>query len=63
MITPKKCAEILNRWEINWTPEYRGFTCAGCLKKIRKAWHIHFMEDGYKREFHLCKKCGKKYNL
>lgn len=63
MITQKQCLAILNKWEINWTPEYRTFTCGRCGRTIRKSWHIHCKEGGFKREFHLCKSCGKKYNL
>ena len=63
MITQKQCAEILNKWPIDYTPRYRTFICGGCGKTIRKAWHIHCVIDGFKREFHLCRRCGLKYKL
>lgn len=63
MISQKDCVRLLNKWPINYTPEYRRYTCADCGKTMVKAWHIHCLEGGYKREFHLCRKCGKKYDL
>ena len=68
MITQKQMLKLLRKWEpIAFSPEhdaeYREFTCAECGRKIRKAWHIHCLIGGYKREFHLCKKDGRLYGL
>jgi len=62
-LTQQDCVDLLNKWDINVVPEYRRFTCAGCGKEMNRAWHIHCLDGGYKREFHLCKKCGKEYGL
>lgn len=68
MITQQQALELLRKWEpLTFIPEYipvyRAYTCADCAKEIRKAWHIHCLIGGYKREFHLCRNCGLKYGL
>lgn len=63
MISQSDCVKLLNKWKIDMTPQYRRFICAGCGKQMYKAWHIHCLEGGYKREFHLCRKCGKHYGV
>lgn len=55
--TEKKMLNFVKGWKISPYPEYRGFRCAGCQKKIRKAWHIWLNSDGYKLEVHFCLKC------
>ena len=62
-LTQQKCVELLDKWKIDWKPQYRAFTCAGCGQEIEKAWHIHCLDGGYKREFHLCDKCGENYDM
>ena len=63
MISTKEAVKIIDKWSIDWEPQYRGFICGGCGKTVRKAWHIHVKKFPYKRELHLCRKCGKKYDL
>jgi len=59
----------LDKFPVEYTPieliktEYRAFTCFGCGKFIRKAWHLHYEAKGNHRELHLCRKCGLKFNL
>lgn len=60
-VSQEDCVRLLNKWPITCTPEYRAYICADCGKNIRKAWHIHCLDGGYKREFHLCKECGKEH--
>lgn len=63
MITNEQAIELLRRWEIDWTPRYRGYTCARCGKTIEKAWHIHCEDGEFKREIHLCRDCGLVYDM
>lgn len=63
MITNDQAIELLRKWEIDWTPRYRGFICACCGKEIKKAWHIHCMDGEFKREIHLCRECGRRYGM
>ncbi len=57
----KLLLKTIQRWNIKFNPEYRGFRCANYQKYIHKAWHIWFSEGGFKCEVHLCKNCYKKY--
>jgi len=59
----KAISKIVESWNIKYLPEYRPYKCGSCLKDIDKAWHIWFDDDGFKCEIHLCKECGKKFNL
>jgi len=63
ILDQKECERLLNGWSISVIPQYRKFTCASCGKEMIKAWHIHCLTGGYKREFHLCKECGLIYGL
>jgi len=63
MISKDKLFDLLERWPVKLKPEFRGFTCVSCGKIIQKAWHIHYIGNGKRRELHLCKKCGLIYNL
>ena len=63
LLDQKECKRLLDGWPIPIIPEYREFTCASCGQTIQKAWHIHCLIGGYKREFHLCDRCGLKYGL
>ena len=65
MITQKQLDELVRKWgEPNLIPQYRRPTCANCGKTMYFGmWHCFIKEYGYKREVHLCKRCGKKYNL
>jgi len=63
MITQKQLVALADKWEIDFTPQYRMATCADCGAKVYRMWHCWFVAGGYKKEIHLCRKCGKKYNL
>lgn len=64
MITPEQAIDIIDRWDRDMTPKYRGFVCGECGKaNMRKAWHIHVDFKHQRRELHLCRKCGLKFDL
>jgi hypothetical protein len=58
----KKLLIIVKSWNINPNPEYRGFRCASCQRKMHKAWHVWLNSDGYKLEVHFCRKCFADLN-
>ena len=62
-VTQKELVRLANKWKIDWKPKYRKATCANCGIEMTKMWHIWLDEGGYKKEIHLCKKCGEKYGL
>jgi RNase P subunit RPR2 len=63
MITQQELVRLANKWPIKWKPEYRRPICIGCGRNVAVMWHIWLDEGGYKKEVHLCKKCGKGYDL
>jgi hypothetical protein len=60
-ISQNELLKLVIPWDVNYIPEYRRFVCAKCGCEMDMAWHIHFVEHGYKREIHLCNKCGIHY--
>lgn len=56
----KVFSKIVESWEINLKPEYRGFRCANCQKYIFKAWHYSFHNKKYRTPVHLCNSCNRK---
>jgi len=63
MITKKQILEILGTQHIDFTPKYRRSLCSVCLTEHNKFWHIWLVGGGYKKEIHVCRKCGKKYGM
>lgn len=65
MITQKQLDELVKKWgEPSYEPKLRFATCADCGRKLYFGmWHCFIGEYGYKREIHLCRRCGKKYKL
>ena len=63
MITQNELLALVERWPIDYTPQYRRFVCAKCGCEMDMAWHVHLVEGGFKREIHLCKSCGEDYGL
>jgi hypothetical protein len=63
LITSEQILEILAGQTIDFTPQYRQSLCSVCLKPKNKFWHIWLVEGGYKKEIHICRKCGKAYGL
>ncbi len=59
----KEILKIVKKWKINKTPEFRGFRCANCQKRMHKAWHVWLSDGGYKTEVHFCRRCGRKIGL
>lgn len=55
--------KLVKPWPVDYTPQYRRYTCAKCGDEINVAWHCHFVENGYKREIHLCQGCGSYYGM
>jgi len=51
---------IVETWDIQEKPEYRGFRCANCQKYIHKAYYYWLDGGGYLTPIHFCKKCQKK---
>lgn len=60
MNNQKVLLRIVQTWDINPNPEYRGFRCANCQRPMRKAWYHWLITAGYKRPVHFCKECEKK---
>jgi len=56
----ERIADVVMRWNVNKSPEFRAFKCGNCLKEIKKAWHYWFSFQGVRCEVHLCDLC---YNL
>ena len=63
MINTQQILDILNSQEIDFTPKYRRSVCTVCLKEGNKFWHIWLNSHGWKKEVHVCKKCGLKYGM
>ena len=55
--TQQKLLAIVETWQPNELPEYRGFRCGNCQKNINEAWHHLVDTAGYKLQVHLCKTC------
>ena len=53
--------KIVQTWDLNPNPEYRGFRCANCQKYMRKAWYHWLTEGGYKTPVHFCNDCEEKF--
>jgi len=59
----KVLLRIVQTWNINHKPEYRGFRCVNCQKTIRKGWYHWLITAGYKTPVHFCNRCEKKFRL
>ena len=56
-MTQEKLLNIVKTFNIKMKPEYRGFRCAKCQKRIFKAWHYQLRERGYRAPVHFCNQC------
>lgn len=63
MNNQKVLLRIVQTWDINPKPEYRGFRCGNCQKYIRRAWYNWLTTGGYKTPVHFCDRCEKKFRL
>jgi len=52
---------IVRTWKPSERPEYRGFRCANCQRRIHKAWHHWLDASGYKTPVHFCDSCERKF--
>ena len=42
-------------------PAFRMATCVACGKRMVRMWHLWLRDGGFKKEVHLCRRCGKAY--
>jgi hypothetical protein len=65
MITPRQFDKLVSKWgEPSYKPTFRRPACASCGRTMYfRMWHIFSDKYGYKREIHLCGRCGRKYGL
>jgi predicted RNA-binding Zn-ribbon protein involved in translation (DUF1610 family) len=63
MNNQKVLLRIIQSWNLNPKPEYRGFRCANCQKTIRKGWYHLLTTGGYKTPVHFCNRCENKFRL
>lgn len=42
-------------------PSYRMATCVTCGKRMIRMWHLWLKTGGFKKEIHMCKRCGKEW--
>lgn len=60
----KLLLEVVERWNPNPKPEYRGFRCANCQKYNLQdgAWHHLLSSGGFLNPVHFCDECEAKFN-
>lgn len=44
-------------------PTYRPATCVVCTRPMTSMWHLWLHEGGFKKEIHMCLRCGEGYGL
>ncbi len=42
-------------------PTFRMATCVVCGRSMVKMWHLWTDTHGFKKEVHMCRKCGKDW--
>lgn len=52
---------VVRTWRPSEKPEYRGFRCANCQRRMYKAWYHWLDRCGYKAPVHFCAACEKKF--
>lgn len=53
---------IVESWDLNPAPEFRGFRCAHCQKYLTgSAWHYFLRSGGYKTPVHFCENCKVQF--
>jgi len=57
----KTLLKIVETWDINEKPEYRGFRCANCQKYMLKAYYYWLDGGRYKTPVHFCQNCQKEF--
>ena len=51
---------VVQTWNLNPKPEFRGFRCANCQRYLHRSWHHWLNSGGYKTPVHLCQDCEKR---
>ena len=63
-ITQRQLAELCDRHEPMASaspPRFRRATCVNCGRPMLRMWHLWLAEGGFKKEVHMCRRCGKAY--
>ncbi len=63
-ITPAELLRLANLHEPEASaspPSYRMATCVRCGRRMARMWHLWLHDGGFKKEIHLCRRCGKHY--
>lgn len=66
MLTREQVSALANSWEpeaSQSTVKFRKATCVMCARPMSKMWHIWLDDGEFKKEIHMCKKCGKARGL
>ena len=42
-------------------PSFRMATCVVCGRRMVWMWHLWLRDGGFKKEVHLCRRCGRAY--
>lgn len=61
---PDRIAELANMHEPEASaspPSYRMATCVQCGRRMVCMWHLWVSNGGFKKEVHMCRRCGKRY--
>jgi len=58
-----KLRDIVETWNPNENPEFRGFRCGLCQKSIKKAYHHTLNSKEYVVPVHLCENCQETSNI
>ena len=66
MITQEELVRLANLHEPEASaspPSFRKATCVVCKDPMVEMWHLWLHEGGFKKEIHMCIRCGLDYNL
>lgn len=64
LIPQQVLLELANRHEpfaSSSPPGYRKATCVDCGKTMTRMWHCWLRDGGFKKEIHLCRRCGAQW--
>lgn len=59
-------ADLANQWEPEASaspPSFRRATCVVCAQPMERMWHLWLQEGGFKKEIHMCARCGMDHSL
>lgn len=66
MITQEQLVDLANHWEPEASqspPGFRKATCVVCAAPMVEMWHLWLGDGGFKKEIHMCARCGMDYGL